>query len=64
MSGRKRKIIKIGPVSLAVIIPTAFAETLNLKKGSEVIVDIIKDGEKAIIIRPVLKAPVALGASE
>jgi antitoxin component of MazEF toxin-antitoxin module len=59
MPGSKRKIVKIGPVSLAVVIPASFAQALNLKKGSEVTVDIVKNGDKAIVIRPIEDTRVA-----
>jgi len=51
----KRKVMKVG-TGLAIVIPALLAKTMGLQKGSEVYIDFKKNGEAAIIIRPVKQA--------
>lgn len=51
--GVKKKLYKIGGCSGGVIIPKAIIDLLELKAGDYVTIDVdVKNGEKAIVIRP------------
>jgi len=52
----RRKIVRVGGASRAIVIPPLILELLGLRQGDTVDIDLIKDGEAAIIIRPVKQA--------
>jgi len=49
----KRKIVRVGGKSMAAVIPPVIAQLLGLGPGDLVEIDIVKNGDTAIIIRPV-----------
>ncbi|MEM2189585.1 MAG: AbrB/MazE/SpoVT family DNA-binding domain-containing protein, partial [Nitrososphaerota archaeon] len=52
----RKKLHKVGGSEGGIIIPKALLELLGLRQGDTVDIDLIKDGEAAIIIRPVKQA--------
>ncbi|MEM2026852.1 MAG: AbrB/MazE/SpoVT family DNA-binding domain-containing protein [Candidatus Bathyarchaeia archaeon] len=52
----RRRVQRVGKVTMYVTLPKHLAEAVGIHHGSYVEFDIIKDGEAAIIIRPVKQA--------
>lgn len=51
--GIKKKVHLTGRATLCVILPKQLARVLGIQRGSYVEIDIVKNGDMAIVIRPV-----------
>ncbi|MEM1659544.1 MAG: AbrB/MazE/SpoVT family DNA-binding domain-containing protein [Candidatus Bathyarchaeia archaeon] len=51
--GVRKRLHKVGKCAGGIIIPKPILEILGLKHGDSVDIDVVKNGDTAIIIRPV-----------